>query len=181
MVFFFLVYPFRLLFFSFKESKNYCSNLRSDFLIKKSCLCSYVYFFWRAPAYQFICWVFDFSLTFSILARKFFSCCFSFLCFASIIFFFACILGYKKPPSTLRKPYFNNQFYKTHKRKSTMDRFLSILEEKQPVPEEIVDEEKLRFIASKISIGIFLAYLKLTTWYFLRMKNRECSRTTIRN
>ena len=36
-----------------------------------------------------------------------------------------------------------------------MDRFLSILEEKQPVPEEIVDEEKLRFIASKISIWEF--------------------------
>ena len=36
-----------------------------------------------------------------------------------------------------------------------MDRFLSILEEKQPVPKETVDEEKLRFIASKISIWDF--------------------------
>ena len=36
-----------------------------------------------------------------------------------------------------------------------MDRFLSILEEKQPVPEEIIDEEKLRFIVSKISIWNF--------------------------
>ena len=36
-----------------------------------------------------------------------------------------------------------------------MDRFLNILEEKQPMPEEIVDKEKLRFIASKISIRDF--------------------------
>ena len=42
-----------------------------------------------------------------------------------------------------------------HKDKSTMDRFLNILREKQPTPEEIVDEEKLRFIASKISIWDF--------------------------
>ena len=61
-----------------------------------------------------------------------------------------------------------------------MDRFLSILKEKQPAPEEIVDEEKLRFIASKISIWDFFG-IPQTIWHFLRMKNRECSRTTIRN
>ena len=42
-----------------------------------------------------------------------------------------------------------------------MDRFLSILEEKQPVPEKIVDEEKLRFIASKISIWNFFGLPQL--------------------
>ena len=62
-----------------------------------------------------------------------------------------------------------------------MDRFLRILKEKQSVPEEIVDEEKLRFIVSKSQSRIFLGYLKLTIWHFLRMKNRECSTTTIRN
>ena len=62
-----------------------------------------------------------------------------------------------------------------------MDRFLTILEEKQPVPKEIANEEKLRFISSKISIWDFLDYHKLTIWQFLRMKIRECSRATIRN
>ena len=57
-----------------------------------------------------------------------------------------------------------------------MDRFFNILEEKQPMPEEIVDEEKLRFIASKISIWDFFGipqtnYLALSKDEKLRMFN----------
>ena len=36
-----------------------------------------------------------------------------------------------------------------------MDRFLNILEEPQPKPEETTDEQKLRHIACKISIWDF--------------------------
>ena len=55
-----------------------------------------------------------------------------------------------------------------------MDRFLSILKEKLPVSEKIVDQEKLRFIASKISIWDFFGlpqsnYLTLSKDKKLRM------------
>ena len=36
-----------------------------------------------------------------------------------------------------------------------MERYLNILEEKQPKPEERIDKERLRFIASQISIWNF--------------------------
>ena len=49
----------------------------------------------------------------------------------------------------------NNQIYTTHKHKSTMDRFLNILEENQPKPEESIDETKVKYIASQISIWDF--------------------------
>ena len=52
-----------------------------------------------------------------------------------------------------------------------MDRFLSILEEKQPVPEEIIDEEKLRFIVSKISIWNFFGIRQ--TNYLTRSKDEK--------
>ena len=50
-----------------------------------------------------------------------------------------------------------------------MERFLRILKEKQPVPEEIVDKLRHRFIASKISIGFFWA----TTNYLALSKDEK--------
>ena len=54
-----------------------------------------------------------------------------------------------------------------------MDRFLSILEEKQPVPEEIVNEGRPRFIASKFSIWHFFG---LSQTNYLALSNYEKSR-----
>lgn len=56
-----------------------------------------------------------------------------------------------------------------------MERFLSIIEELRPKPEEIIDEKKLKFIASKITIWdfyriphvTFLAFSKEEKWKML--------------
>ena len=55
-----------------------------------------------------------------------------------------------------------------------MDRFLNILEENQPTPEEIIDEAKLKYIASQISLWDFFGipqanYLSLSKDEKLRM------------
>ena len=54
-----------------------------------------------------------------------------------------------------------------------MERFLRILKEKQPVPEEIVDKLRHRFIASKISIWDFFG---LPQTNYLALSKDEKSR-----
>ena len=59
-----------------------------------------------------------------------------------------------------------------------MDCVLNILEEKQPTPDEIIEEEKLRYIASQITIRDFFGipqstYLAFSKDEKLRMFN-EC-------
>ena len=63
----------------------------------------------------------------------------------------------KKPPLRLWHSSTQNQFNTTHKHKSTMNNFLSILKQNQQPPEEIIDEQKLCYIASLISIWDFFA------------------------
>ena len=53
---------------------------------------------------------------------------------------------------------------------ATMDRFLNILEEPQPKPEENIDEKKLRHIASKISIWDFYGIPQANYLPFLRRR-----------
>lgn len=63
-----------------------------------------------------------------------------------------------------------------------MDCVLNILEEKQPTPDEIIEEEKLRYIASQITIRDFFGipqstYLAFSKDEKLRMFN-ECYKKT---
>ena len=51
-----------------------------------------------------------------------------------------------------------------------MDHFLNILKEPQPKPEETIDEQKLRHIASKISILDFYGILQATYLAYLKEK-----------
>ena len=60
-----------------------------------------------------------------------------------------------------------------------MDRLLDILEEKISKPEEIFDEEKLRYIA--FYIWDFLGSHSLTICNFIALKNRGCSMSIVRN
>ena len=64
-------------------------------------------------------------------------------------------LDYKRPSLGFFQSSTNNQIYTTHKKKSTMERYLNILEEEQPKFEEIIDEQKLKCIASQNSICDF--------------------------
>ena len=70
-------------------------------------------------------------------------------------FHYVYFLDYKRPLVGSDQSSTNNQIYTTHKQKSTMDCFLNILEENQPTPEEIIDEAKLKYIASQISLWDF--------------------------
>ena len=54
-----------------------------------------------------------------------------------------------------------------------MDRYLNILEEPQPKVEEKIDEEKLRFLASKITIWDFFRIQQST---YLGYSSQEKSR-----
>ena len=60
--------------------------------------------------------------------------------------------GYKKPPLHLLHSSTQNPLNTTHKHKPIMERFLSILEQKQQPSEETIDKQKLRYIASQVSI-----------------------------
>ena len=84
------------------------------------------------------------------------SICPAFSCFPGHFchYYFDVYLWYhKKPPMHPRISLMQNQINLTHKNNSIMEQYLNILEEKQPAPEEpITDEQKLRNIASKISI-----------------------------
>ena len=80
----------------------------------------------------------------------------SFSCFPGRLyrryyFHYVYLWDYKKPPLRLRHSSTQNQLNATHKHKLIKEQHLKILE--QPVPEEpIIDEQKLRFIVSHISI-----------------------------
>ena len=64
----------------------------------------------------------------------------------------------KKPPLHLQHSSTQNQLNTTHKKNPIMEQYLNILEETQPVPEEpIIGEQKLCYIASKISIWHFFS------------------------
>ena len=66
-----------------------------------------------------------------------------------------------------------NEFNTTHKYKSFLERFLSILEQKQQPPEETINEWKLRYIASQVSIW---DYFGIPQVKYLALDKNEKSR-----
>ena len=117
-----------------------------------SCICRI--FVSRVSAYEVMCRIFDFSLMVFYCGEEITAWIFAFPGFISIV--------------TIIFPMFVSWTIKSHllicvshRRKSSQhsatatDRYLNILEEPQPKPEEEIDEEKFRFIASKTSIWDF--------------------------
>ena len=117
-----------------------------------SCICRI--FVSQVSGYEVMCWIFDFSLMVFYCGEEITAWIFGFPGFISIV--------------TIIFPMFVSWTIKSHllicvshRRKSSQhsatatDRYLNILEEPQPKPEEEIDEEKFRFIASKTSIWDF--------------------------
>ena len=115
--------------------------------------------FFQVCAYQIRCFIFVFSLTFSIERLEYLSC-FSLFprTFLLSLLYSPClfVMILKSHPCIWHSS-MQNQFNTTHKHKSTMNNFLSILKQNQQPPEEIIDEQKLCYIASQISIWDFFA------------------------
>ena len=119
--------------------------------------------------------------------QEIFSCSFSFLCFRFYYFYYYYYLlyvyvqDYKRPLLAPSKLHINNQFYTIDKHRSTMDRFWAFSKKNNQCQRKLSMKKNLDLLRLKSQFGIFLGYLKLTIWHFLRMKNRECSMITIRN
>ena len=57
-----------------------------------------------------------------------------------------------------------------------MDKFLNILDQKQEIE---IDENKLKYMTSKIAIWDFLGYQVLNISSYLLKKSRKCSKNTM--
>ena len=88
-------------------------------------------------------------------------------------FHYVYLWGYKKPPLRLRHSSMQNQLNTTHKHKSITECFLSILEQKQQLPEETMDQQKLRYIASQVTLW---DYLGIPQANYLALEKNEKSR-----
>ena len=135
---------------------------KSNFLIKKSCNCPYVHFFWQAPAYQFICQIFDFSLFYC--SKEFFLFHFSFLWFR--LSYFYCHYYFLYVFWTIKS---HPQYFSDHtstinfeQYKNTSQRWIDFW--------TFSNRKNLDFLHLKFQFGIFLGYFKLTVWHFLRTK-----------
>ena len=62
------------------------------------------------------------------------------------------VCDYKNPPLVLQHSSTQNNFNSTYKHKAIMQNIFNILEEKQQPPEESIDKQKLRYIASQVTI-----------------------------
>ena len=117
-----------------KDRKILLKISRKDFLIEKwdGLFCEL--FSFRVCAYQIMCWIFDFSLTFFYCKKRIFPLFFSValdVSFVTIIFTMFFFWGHKKAPPGVWDPSTHNQLLSIHKHNSHMNSLLSILEQNQ--------------------------------------------------
>ena len=89
--------------------------------------------------------------------------------FVTIIF----IWEYKYPSLSVWNSSTHNQLLSTHKHRSSMDSLLRILEQKEQLLEECIDEQKLLSIASEISIW---EYFGIPQAHYLTLDKAEKSK-----